>query len=126
VRGAPGGDSPIPSEVRDGQLAVRVGRDDSVWTLALSGELDLANTETLAGELEKAEEGGAGVIVLDMTELEFIDSTGIALLVAAHRRLNGDGDCFRLVGSEGRAVRRVMALTGLDTSLPFVDQDRLI
>jgi anti-anti-sigma factor len=112
--------------VRDGQLAVRVGRDDSVWTLALSGELDLANTETLAGQLEKAERGGAGAIVLDMTELEFIDSTGIALLVATHRRLNADADCFRLVGSEGKAVRRVMALTGLDTGLPFVDQEKLI
>ena len=116
---------PTPSEVRDGQLAVRVSRDDSVWTLALSGELDLANTETLADQLEKAERGG-GVIVLDMTELEFIDSTGIALLVATHRRLNGDADCFRLVGSEGKAVCRVMALTGLDTGLPFVDQDKLI
>jgi anti-anti-sigma factor len=114
---------PTPPEIRDGTLAVRIGREDSVWTLSLAGELDLANTETLAGELEKAERAGAGLVVLDMTKLEFIDSTGIALLVSTHRRLNGDGECFRLVGSEGKAVRRVMALTGLDSMLPFVSSD---
>ena len=109
----------MPSEIRDGTLAVRTSHEDSVWTLSLSGELDLANTETLAGELEKAECDGAGLIVLDMTSLEFIDSTGIALLVSTHRRLNGDTECFQLVGSEGTAVRRVMELTGLNTELPF-------
>jgi anti-sigma B factor antagonist len=109
-----------PAEIHDGTLTVRVGRDNSAWTLALSGELDQANTLTLAGELERAERNGAGMIVLDMTDLEFIDSTGIALLVSTHRRLNGDSECFRLVGSEGEAVRRVMALTGLDDGLPFV------
>jgi anti-sigma B factor antagonist len=119
-----------PPEIRDGTLAVRTSRVDSVWTLALSGELDLANSETLAGELGRAESGGAGVIVLDLTELEFIDSTGIALLVATHHRLNGedrpngDAGCFRLVGSQGRAVRRVMEVTGLDTGLPFIEATR--
>jgi anti-anti-sigma factor len=109
-------------EIRDGTLAVRPSRDDSVWTLALSGELDLANSETLADELGKAERSGAGMIVLDMSELEFIDSTGIALIVAAHQRLNnGDAPRFRLVGSEGEAVRRVMAVTGLDAGLPFIN-----
>jgi anti-anti-sigma factor len=109
------------AEIRDGTLAVRTSRNDSASTIALSGELDLANAKTLARELERAESGGAHVVVLDMTELEFIDSTGIALLVSTHHRLNkGDGDCFRLVGSEGNAVRRVMEVTGLDSGLPFI------
>ena len=83
----------------------------------LVGELDLANAETLAAELEQTTEGE---LVLDLSELEFIDSTGIALLVAAHRRLNsGDSDRFRLIASESTAVQRVMALTGLDAELPF-------
>ena len=55
-----------------------------------------------------------------MSELEFIDSTGIALLVATHRRLNGDGAVkFKLIDSESPSVRRVMALTGLDAELPY-------
>ena len=107
--------------IRDGTLVVRTSNRDSVCTLALSGELDLANAETLAAELSKAEGGGAGQIVLDMTQLEFIDSTGIALIVSAHQRLNnGDGERFCLVGSKGPAVRRVMKVTGLDSGLPFI------
>ena len=108
-------------ELRDGTLSIRVSNKESVWTLALLGELDLANAETLAGALSNAESGGARRIVLDLTELEFIDSTGIALLVSTHHRLNnGKADCFCLVGSEGPAVRRVMEVTGLDSGLPFI------
>src|SRR6476659_10182051 len=101
-----------PPEIQDGTLSIRITEEDSVRTLALSGELDLANTATLAAQLE---EPVADELVLDMSELEFIDSTGIALLVATHRRLNRNGAVgFRLIGSESLAVQRVMALTGLD------------
>jgi anti-anti-sigma factor len=77
-----------PPEIKDGTLSIRIIEEDSVRTLALAGELDLANTATLAAQLDEAT---AGVLILDMSELEFIDSTGIALLVATHHRLNGNG-----------------------------------
>jgi anti-anti-sigma factor len=103
-------------EIQDGTLSIRIVEEDSVRTLALAGELDLANSASLAARLE---EPVAGELVLDMSELEFIDSTGIALLVATHRRLNGNGAVgFRLIGSDSLAVRRVMALTGLDAEMP--------
>jgi anti-anti-sigma factor len=105
-----------PPEIQDGTLSIRIIEEDSVRTLALAGELDLANTATLAAQLDEAT---AGVLILDMSELEFIDSTGIALLVATHHRLNGNGTVgFRLIGSDNLAVRRVMALTGLEAELP--------
>ena len=105
-----------PPEIRDGTLSIRIIEEGSVRTLALAGELDLANAATLAAQLDERTDGG---LVLDMSELEFIDSTGIALLVATHRRLNGNGAVgFRLIGSESLAVRRVMALTGLEAELP--------
>jgi anti-sigma B factor antagonist len=108
---------PISPEIQDGTLLVRILEEDGVCTLSVVGELDLANVATLAAQLEQRT---AGNLVLDMSELEFIDSTGIALLVATHRRLNGDGAVkFKLVGSRSPSVRRVMALTGLDTELPF-------
>jgi anti-anti-sigma factor len=104
-------------EIQDGTLSLRVLEEGTRRVLSLAGELDLANAGTLAAQLEQ---GTEGEVVLDMTELEFIDSTGIALLVATHRRLNrAEEVCFRLVGSESAAVRRVMALTGLDAELPF-------
>lgn len=93
-------------------------------TIALAGELDMANAATLASELEAAEAAGARAIIVDMRELEFIDSTGIAVLVGAHRRLNGgEQERVRLVQSRADSVRRVMSLTGLDEELPFVSGD---
>jgi anti-anti-sigma factor len=107
-------------EVRDGTLTIRIESGDAGCTLALLGELDMANAATLEAELGQAEEAGTAPITVDLRELEFIDSTGIAVLVAAHRRLNGGGDRIRLVHSRASGVRRVMDVTGLDRELPFV------
>lgn len=106
-------------ELRDGMLTLRVS-DDAGRVIALSGELDMANASTLATELEKAEETGAESILIDMSELEFIDSTGIAVIVAAHRRLNADAARLQLIRSEASEVCRVMDVTGLHRELPFV------
>jgi anti-anti-sigma factor len=105
-------------KTQDGTLTLTVIDEDSTRTVALAGELDLANAETLASELERAESASDGMLTIDLSELEFIDSTGIAILVATYRRLEG-GERLCLVPSKARAVRRVMSLTGLDTELPF-------
>lgn len=104
-------------EVRDGLLVLKATQDGSVCTLALAGELDLANAESVTRQLERLESADVQVEI-DLSELEFIDSTGIAILVAAHHRLDGDGR-LRIVPSRAYAVQRVMAVTGLDRELPF-------
>jgi anti-sigma B factor antagonist len=111
-------------EVRDGMLTLRISVDAAAKTLALVGELDMANAATLAGELEKLE-AGTEPITIDMRELEFIDSTGIAVLVAAYRRAKGEGEGegegrLRFIRSEATGVQRVMDVTGLEKELPFV------
>jgi anti-sigma B factor antagonist len=113
-------------EVRDGTLRVRVGGSEHETTIALFGELDLANARTLSAELERAEADGADSITIDMRELEFIDSTGIAVLVAVHRRLNRDREGVRLIRSQASGVRRVMEVTGLDRELPFVAAEETV
>ena len=105
-------------EVRDGTLTLRLSEDAFGCTLALVGELDLANAGTLADTLEQVRSSNDGPLRIDLSQLEFIDSTGIAVLVAIHRQLAGS-DRLSLVPSRTRAVRRVMALTGLDAELPF-------
>ena len=108
-------------ELRNGMLKMRVSLDGPTQTVALAGELDMANAQTLAEALERAENDGVESITVDMRELEFIDSTGIAILVAAHRRLNAASERIRLVQSTASGVRRVMEVTGLNAELPFVD-----
>lgn len=109
-------------EVRDGMLTLRISSADAAKTLALVGELDMANAATLATELENlAATAGSEPITIDMSELEFIDSTGIAVLVAAYRRANGEGESrLRFVRSRATGVQRVMDVTGLEKELPFV------
>jgi anti-anti-sigma factor len=91
-------------------------------TVAVAGELDLSNAHTLQELLDDLDREGAELIVLDLEALEFIDSSGMALLVNSHKRLNGGSGCLRLIPSRVDGVRRVLAATGLDTTLPFVEQ----
>lgn len=106
-------------EVRDGTLSVRIERSGEGCTVAVRGEMDRANAATLAAELERFEGDAVATLVLDLSELEFIDSTGIAVLVAVHRR-RGDGrERLRLIRSRALEVQRVMEVTGLDRELPF-------
>jgi anti-sigma B factor antagonist len=108
-------------ELQDGTLTLRVTEDRSRVTVKLLGELDMANAPTLETALEQVE-AEPRPMRIDLSELEFIDSTGIALLVAAHHRLEGS-DRLRLVPSRSSGVRRVLSLTGLDTELPFLSQN---
>src|SRR3954447_24254055 len=77
---------PLPSEQRDiadGTLVVRTDKQQDTHVIALCGELDLANSATAEAELKASLELDGAEVIVDMRELEFIDSTGIALLVAA-------------------------------------------
>lgn len=107
----------------NGMLTVRIGAGPD-RTIDLRGELDMSNAAALSTALEEVEATGAKTITVDMRELEFIDSTGIAVLVSAHHRLaNRDGQ-IRLIRSRSSAVRRVMEVTGLDRELLFVDDEQ--
>jgi anti-sigma B factor antagonist len=86
--------------------------------VALSGELDLAGAPMLAGVLEPLTTSGA-IIQLDLAGLTFIDAAGIDVLC---RAVQGLGPRGRLLAFDPRpAVRRTMALTGLDGLIEIVD-----
>jgi anti-sigma B factor antagonist len=89
--------------------------------IAVEGELDLSVADRIEEELAKAERREAEAIVLDLSEVTFIDSTGIAVLVAAARRSAENSDRLRIRRSNAPGVRRMLVLTGLDGRLPFVD-----
>ncbi len=107
-------------EVCDGTLIVRTSRASDVWHLSLFGELDLANCSTFEAELREALRDSGVRTVVDMRELEFIDSTGIALLVAALRH-DGGVDRLRFIPSNSPTVARVLEMTGVDERLPLAD-----
>lgn len=99
------------AELKDGLLRVQRSIDSDRVLLALHGELDLANAKTLEASLLEAFASGKQVVV-DLGKLEFLDSTGISLLVMAMGRPDGDRLSFQPSESDG--VRRLLNLTGLD------------
>jgi anti-anti-sigma factor len=101
-------------------FSVHPERFDGVYRLTVSGELDLATRDDLRDELKRAGASGAGHILLDLRDLTFIDSTGIAILVEAHQRSAKKGRRLRVLSVDGQ-VREVLELTGLTEVLDFTD-----
>ena len=85
--------------------------------LRLKGELDVSSSPALEDELSRL--SGASVIVLDLSELEFIDSTGLGVLVKSHQHVRDAGGRRAIVEGGGQ-VKRLLELTGLDQQLTLV------
>lgn len=78
----------------------------------LRGSLDLATSPTVRAALMDATEKGKKNLVVDLTQIEFLDSTGLGALIGAHRRATEHGGSFRVIVSEG-PIARLLNITGL-------------
>jgi anti-sigma B factor antagonist len=96
---------------QSGLLTVTRSDEGAQVRVSLVGELDLSNTESLDAALEEAIESGKKVLI-DFGGLEFLDSTGLALIVKTLGR--NDAERFSFLPSRFKGVRRLLALTGLD------------
>jgi anti-anti-sigma factor len=86
----------------------------------LAGELDLACEQQFLDRLKEVTNNAFSHVVLDLSEVTFIDSTGLRLLIGEWERSRRDG--FDLVFVKGSdAVQRVLEVTGLEGVLPIVD-----
>jgi anti-anti-sigma factor len=95
--------------------------DGGVRLLSIQGELDLSTASQLEGPLEQAVEAADAAVLIDLAGCQFIDSTGIALIVRAWQRVDaaaGNGGKGGLVlCCQNEQVRRVLEVTGLEHSL---------
>jgi anti-sigma B factor antagonist len=98
----------------------------TVAVVAATGELDLSGAAVLEAEIDRlAAEPELGTIVLDMRGLEFMDSSGLRLVVLADMRAREAGRRFALVrGNE--TVHRVFEITRMSDRLDFVSDPREI
>jgi anti-sigma B factor antagonist len=88
--------------------------------IVLTGELDISTAPRVEEELRRVEENAPAVIVLDLRGLEFMDSTGLRVIVSADGRAREDNRSLRLVrGPE--AVQRIFRVTRLDERLEIGD-----
>src|SRR5712692_5382448 len=89
--------------------------------MSVHGEIDLYTVPKLQSELTAALEGGKPVrLVVDLSGVDFCDSTGVNVLLAAHRRAREAGGDLELAGPRP-AVRRILQVTGLETVFTVLD-----
>jgi anti-sigma B factor antagonist len=91
-------------EHRDGAAVIRLG-----------GELDLYNAEEVRTALSGEIDGGQTKIVVDMAEVDFVDSTALGVLIEARARLGKDG---LTLAAPQHETRRTLQVSGLDRHLP--------
>jgi anti-anti-sigma factor len=95
--------------------------EDQLAVVTPRGELDVAGTPALEDALtEVAAEPGVVAVVVDLSRLDFLDSSGLRAVVLADRRLRDEGLRFALVPG-GEPVQRVFELTRMTERLTWVD-----
>jgi len=93
---------------------------ERTFVVTLAGECDLGTSPELARALESISGNGPRVVVVDLSALEFIDSSGINVLVGAARALAGAGGSLTLAGASGR-VRRVFEIAHVPDIVALAD-----
>jgi anti-anti-sigma factor len=105
-----------------GVLKLESSREGDSHRLRLLGEFDLSGSESFKEEIARIEAGDAAQILIDLSALEFMDSTGLRLLLETdlRHRENDQGSRVRYVRPQGE-VARLLHLTRVDERLSFVD-----
>jgi anti-sigma B factor antagonist len=101
-------------------LEISVRRDGRYAVVSLRGELDLAGESALRERLRTACEESDGHVVLDLSEMTFIDSTGLSILVEYHAKTQAAGGRLILLAPRP-AVVRIFDVTGLGERLTIRD-----
>jgi len=98
---------PIPEA-----FSVRTEQHGDAAVVIPTGELDLATAPALEDALARAFDGGHGRVVLDLRELEFIDSSGLRTLLTARRKAEEAEAQFSLVAGH-RGLERTLEIAGV-------------
>ncbi len=121
---APSGEDRAASALRRTGFHVAGERLGQTVVLHLHGELDMATTPVLDQALTSVLSDGAAELVVDLSCLRFMDSTGISMLLSAAQRSDQAGKAFQ-VRSPTRPVRKALRLTGVDRILPIEAEEPL-
>jgi anti-sigma B factor antagonist len=99
---------------------VEVRNEGRASVIAVSGELDLASSAALEDELSRVIQSSVDLVIVDLRELEFMDSTGLSTLVKAHQRADEAGQRLALIRGP-QQVQRLLSLTGVAERLELAD-----
>ena len=86
---------------------------NGVQALDLEGEVDVYTAPALRQAIMDQVEGGTKHLLIDLTRVEYLDSTGLGILIGGVKRLKEQGGSLRLVGPSAR-ITRIFDITGLN------------
>jgi len=93
---------------------------EDVYVVHVTGEVDMSHEEELRGELRTAVAAEAKGIVVDLTECEFIDSSGVrALLLSREAQHADDGTEPLAVAASSEQILRILSVMGIDRVIPI-------
>jgi anti-anti-sigma factor len=101
------------------QLQIKVRHDGGRVVLALLGELDMASADRLQQAVDDDARPTDTSVVLDLEGLQFIDSTGLRVILRALERCRGRGQEFAITRGSPQ-VQRLLSITGIATHLPTI------
>jgi anti-sigma B factor antagonist len=91
-----------------------------VYVVRVAGEVDMSHEEELRGELRTAVAADTSGIVVDLTECEFIDSSGVrALLLSREAQHSEDGVERLAVAAASEQILRILSVMGIDRVIPI-------
>src|SRR3954453_15126451 len=98
------------------EIDVHTTREADVVRVVVRGEIALSTSTRLNRELDAVLDLHPGAVRLDLTEVSFMDTTGVAVLLKGRRRATEHG-CRLTVASSSPAIARVLEITGLTALL---------
>ncbi len=101
-------------------LVVQVDERDGWAVASVHGDIDMTTAPRLREQVVRVVSDGQPHVVLDLEDVDFIDSTGLGVLVALLKRTRGQGGDLRLVSTRS-SLRKLLELTALDRALPMAD-----
>ena len=104
--------------MREGLVGIDIEERDDVVVAHVTGELDIAGASRTGDRIAQAVPTSALGLVVDFTDLEFIDSSGVAMLFGLARTLGGRRQHLRVVAPHGGPVARVLDIVEFDRAAP--------
>ncbi len=95
---------------------------DRAEVVRVSGEVDLYTVPDFDGALKEAVEKGDSTVIVDLSQISYLDSSGLSSLISAYRRLSaGGGTMFVVASAVNPSVRRALEITRLDALVNVCD-----
>ena len=102
-------------------VELEIEKREDIVIAHLTGELDIVGASSTGEAIGDAVPTSARALVVDLGGLEFIDSSGIAMLFSLARRVGGQRQALHLVARSGQPVQRVLELVEFGRAAPIYE-----